>query len=65
MNYTYEIDENNNVRIWLNRTDSSDPIIYQPFSPIGDAWQNPEEATAWAESMIVDMTAAAQPLLES
>lgn len=58
MIYSYEVNSINEVRIWVNKEVNPDALIFQPFNPAGTAWQNPEEAQAWAEQMIANMTAA-------
>jgi hypothetical protein len=52
--YRYEIDENNEVRIWdlVNTNEENAPFIYQPHWPNGTAWADAAEATAWAIAFI-------------
>jgi len=56
--FTYEIDENNAVRIWNENTrnEANDPDIFQPWHPATphESWTK-EEATAWAEEIIANL----------
>ena len=57
-NYTYTIDENDGfaVRMWLGDT-TAEPFIYQPCWPDHSfKWASKEEATAWAEAKIIELT---------
>jgi hypothetical protein len=48
--YTFEIDENNAVRIFMEGIEP--PVIFQPEWPSGAAWGSKAEATTWAELYI-------------
>lgn len=49
--YTFEIDENNAVRIFMEGKEA--PVIFQPDWPNGTPWANKAEATSWAELYIL------------
>lgn len=53
-NFRYEIDENNNVRIWDDENPNPEgaPFIFQPHSPTGQPWADAQEAEAWAQDHI-------------
>lgn len=51
MNYTFEIEEDNTVRVYENGM----AALTQPVSPItGEPFATVAEATAWAESQIAE-----------
>lgn len=54
MNYTYEIDENNAVRIWSLRKPlpGNAPSLFQPSWPDQTPWASKEEAENWAKAFI-------------
>lgn len=45
--YTFEIDENNAVKIFVEGQEA--PVIFQPEWPDGTPWANKDEAKNWAE----------------
>ena len=49
--YTYEIDENNAVRMWDAEipNENNAPFLFQPNWPNGTPWANATEAAAWAD----------------
>lgn len=51
--YTFEIDEENAVKIFSEGQES--PIIFQPDWPDTTPWANAQEASAWAELFIESM----------
>jgi len=54
VNYRYEIDENNEIRIWdLDNPNELDaPFLYQPTWPDMTPWGSREEAESWALAFI-------------
>jgi hypothetical protein len=52
--YTYTIDEDDAVRIFMNGQDV--PMILQPSWPDGTAWGDAEEAAEWAQTYISSLT---------
>ena len=61
MRFRYEIDEKNAIRMWddENPTQTGAPFLYQPDRPDVVPWADRAEAEAWAEALIVEMTAPA------
>lgn len=59
MNYRYEVDSNNAVRIYVN--DSQVPMLFQPTWPNQTPWASSEEASQWAELYIAAATVADAP----
>jgi hypothetical protein len=61
MNYTYAIDEDNTVKIFVVGTDF--PLILQPFNPDNKDkdWKNRAEAEKWAQNKIVELEARETP----
>jgi hypothetical protein len=51
--YTFEIDENNAVKIFKEGQEA--PMIFQPDWPNGTPWANAAEATTWAEVFIANL----------
>lgn len=51
----YEIDENNAIHGYVPSQEL--PCLFQPYYPNGQAWSR-EEATAWAEQWVAELTAA-------
>lgn len=57
-NYSFTIDENDGfaIRMWLGDT-TAEPFMYQPCYPNHSfPWGSKEEATAWAEAKIAELT---------
>lgn len=59
MQYRYEIDENNALRVWNDQ--QTEPILFQPDYPNGNAW-TAEQAEAWAKIFIKSLTDETAPL---
>lgn len=59
MEYRYEIDEKNTVRVWHDEQEA--PFLLQPDYPNGDAWTL-EQATAWAEAYMSYVTDETAPM---
>jgi hypothetical protein len=59
MEYRYEIDENNAVRVWHDEQEA--PFLYQPDYPNGDAW-TAEQAEVWVETFITSLKDETAPL---
>jgi len=58
MAYRYEIDSQNTVRIWddANPTVTGAPFFLQDVHPDGRAWADREEAQAWVDEFIIELT---------
>ena len=58
MAYRYEIDSQNTVRIWddANPTATGAPFFLQDVHPDGRAWADREEAQAWVDAFIIELT---------
>ena len=54
MNFTYQIDINNKVRIYSDT--QTEPVIFQPDWPNGTPWANTSEAESWANLCISAIT---------
>lgn len=59
--YTFEIDENNAVRIFMEGQEA--PVIFQPDWPNGTPWASREEAETWAQLYIESFENPAVPFL--
>lgn len=57
MRYTYEIDENNGIRVWDNENpnDNGAPFLFQPDRPDTTPWDSREEAEQWAKEFIAGL----------
>ena len=63
MAYRYEIDSQNAVRIWddANPTATGAPFFLQDVHPDGRAWADREEAQAWVDAFIIELTTPPAP----
>jgi len=52
-NFTYQIEDNNTVKIYDGINDDG-PLIIQPTYPNGDEFENTEAAQTWAENWIAN-----------
>lgn len=59
MEFRYEIDETNTLRVWND--EQAAPFLLQPTYPNGDEW-TVEQATAWAEVLITSLSDTTAPL---
>lgn len=55
--YRYEIDDNNEVRIWDNENPYEDnaPFFHQPNYPDNTPWENREAAETWVVNMLNEL----------
>lgn len=63
MQYRYEIDEYNAIRIWddQNPNENGAPFLYQPDHPDGRPWADRAEAQAWVVAFIAELLAIPAP----
>lgn len=54
MNYRYEIDEANAIRVYAD--DADVPFLFQPDYPNGTPWADRADAEAWAQLYIASLT---------
>lgn len=54
--YTYSVDENNAIRIWIadDYNAGNPPFVFQPEYPDKTPFASVEDATSWAEQFIND-----------
>jgi len=50
--FSYQLDEDNAIRIYHEEREGDEPVIFQPHYPNGDAWPNAEAAAEWAQILI-------------
>jgi hypothetical protein len=63
MTYRYEIDENNAVHMWVNTQE--EPFIFQPDYPDGSPWADTDDAIAWAEAKVAELSDINKPMAPS
>ena len=63
MDYRYEIDSQNVVRVWddANPTVTGAPFFLQDVHPDGRAWADREEAQAWVDAFIIELNTPPVP----